>query len=177
MTVEQRVIASSKRPVGGIREGRAPMAAVEEPPAKKKRRKLGKLVVILAVTVLLAAGAAAYLFLRGPADGAASPSASPAAEPAPEPGTVLTVESLSVNLAGGHYLRLGLGLQLTADVVEPPEPARALDLAIALFSGRTVEEVSDPGVREQLKAELAHQLSEAYEGEVMDVYLTDYVTQ
>ena len=96
----------------------------------------------------------------------------------PEPGVMVTIEPLSLNLADGHYLRLGMALQLTEEVgEEAPDTARALDLAIALFSGRTVAEVSDPATRDALTAELAHQLEETYEGEVMDVYLTNYVTQ
>lgn len=179
MSIEQRVVASSKRPVGGIREGRGPAAPGNETTAekkKKKRKKPSKLVlIIVGVVVLLAVGGAAYFFLLKPSGGATS---EPAPTPTPVAGKVLTVDAVSVNLAGGHYLRLGLGLQLTADVgEEAPDPARALDLAIALFSGRTVAEVSDPTIRVQLKSELATQLSEAYDGEVMDVYLTDYVTQ
>ena len=174
MSIEQRVIATPKRTIGGVREARG-TAPGAPGAAGKKRKKPGKRVLIIAAVVLLATAAAAYFFLlRGSADGAATP----APEPTHVPGAVLTVEAVSVNLADGHYLRLGLGLQLTADVgEEAPDPARALDLAIALFSGHTVAEVTDPTIREQLKVELAHQLSEAYEGEVMDVYLTDFVTQ
>jgi len=174
MSIEQRVIASSKRSVGGIREGRGgPTAAAAEPEAKKKRKKPSKLVLIIAAVVILAVAGGAYFFLLKPAGGS-----TPAPPPAPVPGKVLTIPAVSVNLAAGRYLRLGLGLQLTADVGEKaPDPAKALDLAIGLFSGRTIAEVSDPKVRENLKVELARQLSKAYDGEVMDVYLTDYVTQ
>jgi len=38
-------------------------------------------------------------------------------------------------------------------------------------------EISDPATREALKAQLVTELDEAYEGKVMDVYLTNYVTQ
>ena len=96
---------------------------------------------------------------------------------APVPGVVLKVDPVSVNLSDGHYLRLGLGLQLTKDVAEAPDPAKALDLAIALYSGHTVAEVSNPATRDALKAQLVTELSTAYEGEVMDVYLTNFVTQ
>jgi flagellar FliL protein len=89
---------------------------------------------------------------------------------------VLDIDPVSVNLAGGHYLRLGLALQLSSDAKDP-DPARALDLAIALYSGRSVDEVSTPATRDQLKAQLLGELQQAYGPEVMDVYLTDYVTQ
>ena len=170
MPIEQRVVSGAK--IGGnkIGGGSAPSTpAVEAKQPTKKPRK--RLLLVVGAVVLVAGGAAAY-FLLGKGGG------EPAAEPAPVPGAVLTVEPVSLNLAEGHYLRLGLALQLTEEAgEEAPDTARALDLAIALFSGRTVAEVSDPATRDALTAELAHQLAEAYEGEVMDVYLTNYVTQ
>ncbi|NUU15874.1 flagellar basal body rod protein [Cellulomonas humilata] len=171
MPIEQRVVSGPKiggsNKIGGGSVSATPAVEAEKP-AKKSRKKL---LLIAGAVVLLAGGAAAYLLL-GKGGG------EPAAEPAPVPGAVLTVEPVSLNLAEGHYLRLGLALQLTEEAgEEAPDTARALDLAIALFSGRTVAEVSDPATRDALTAELAHQLAEAYEGEVMDVYLTNYVTQ
>lgn len=177
---EQRVISSAKRPVGGIREGRgreAP-AAAEPDGAKKKRKKPKKLVLIVAAVAVLAIAGAAYVFVLKPSPAAG---AEPA-EPEPVPGEILTIEAVSVNLADGHYLRLGMGLQLVEGGgahggATAPDPALALDLAIALYSGHTVAEVSDPATREALKAELVTELEHAYHGGVMDVYLTDYVTQ
>lgn len=171
MPIEQRVVSGAKiggNKIGGGSASSTP-AVQAEAPAKKSRKKL---LLVVGAVVLLAGGAAAYLLLGKGGGG------EPAAEPAPVPGAVLTVEPVSLNLAEGHYLRLGLALQLTEEAgEEAPDTARALDLAIALFSGRTVAEVSDPATRDALTAELAHQLAEAYEGEVMDVYLTNYVTQ
>lgn len=169
---EQRIIAS--KPTIGSRPtsaaGGAPEAGADRPKSKKK--------IVIVIAALVLGGAAAYWFLMGP--GAATEEGDPAAvveEPAPVPGDVLTVDAVSLNLAGGHYLRLGLALQLTADITEVPDPALALDHAIVLFSGRTVEEVSSADGRQALKDELSRQLAEAYEGEVMGVYFTDYVTQ
>jgi len=173
MTIEQRVIASPRRSIGGVREGRGKVAPEPEPNAKMAKKKLKrptKKVLIIALVALLVAAGGVYFFVLKPAGPAAPP-------PPPVAGKVLTVPAVSVNLVDGHYLRLGLGLQLTADVAEAPDPAKALDLAIALFSGHTVAEVTDPTTREQLKVQLAADLTKAYEGEVMDVYLTDFVTQ
>jgi flagellar FliL protein len=50
-------------------------------------------------------------------------------------------------------------------------------VAITIFSGHTIAQVSDPATRDSLKAALKTALAKAYDGEVMDVYLTDYVTQ
>lgn len=173
---EQRVI--STKPKIGARPTTGGISASEKPAAEeadKKPRGGRKKLLVAVIAAVVVVGAAAYWFLVGP--GAAGADATEEVEPPPVAGEVLTVEAVSINLQGGHYLRLGLGLQLTEEVEEAPDTARALDLAIALFSGRTVAEVSDAATREALKAELAHQLAEAYHGEVMGLYFTDYVSQ
>lgn len=175
MPIEQRVISGGGQKIGGKSSGsigskEAPAAEPETPKKSKKR-----LMIVIVAVVLLAGGAAAYFLLgKGGGDAAAAPEP----EPTHEPGAVSTVEPISLNLADGHYLRLGFALQLTADVgEEAPDTSKAVDLAIELFSGKTVAEISDPTSREALKEQFAAELAEAYEGEVMDVYLTNYVTQ
>jgi len=168
MPIEQRVVSGQK--IGGKIGGGSAAPAVEEETEdapKKSRKKL----VLVAVPVLLAVLGAVYFFVLAPKSGA------PAAEPTPEPGEVLAVDPVSLNLADGHYLRLGFSLQLTKDTAEAPDPSKAVDAAITLFSGRTVAEVSDAKTREKLRATLTKTLAEDYEGEVMGVYLTNYVTQ
>ncbi len=167
MPTEQRVI-SSKSKIGGKSAGGASGEAVEEVPAKGGKKK----VLMIAAVALVAAGAAYWFLLKPSPDATAEP-----VVPEPVPGTVQVVDSVSINLSGGHYLRLGLGLQLTEEVHEDVSTAKALDLAIALFSQRSLEEVSDATERDALKEELKHELEEAYEGEVMDVYFTDFVSQ
>ena len=81
---------------------------------------------------------------------------------------------------GGHYLRLGFALQLidgAGGSHGPIDTSIALDTAIALFSGRTTEELADLTVREDLKHELEAELFELYHEEVVAVYYTDFVTQ
>ncbi|MBO1751270.1 flagellar basal body-associated FliL family protein [Actinotalea sp. BY-33] len=176
MPTEQRVIASKPkigaRPTGGA----PPEPAAEEAPAKSKK----KLIIILAA-VLVLGGGGAYWFLMGPGAGDATAEEGHAEEKEhkPEPGEILAVEPVSINLAKGHYLRLGMGLQMSADAGGhgKPSPAPALDLAIDLFSGRPMSEVASAEGREALKAELLTHLEEAYHGEVIDLYFTDYVTQ
>lgn len=136
---------------------------------KKKKKKL---LAILA-GVLLLGGGAAWFFLLGPGAGKASAEA----EPPPELGAVLTVDPISINLADGHYLKLGLGLQTIAAVAHEPDGSVALDAAISLYSGRTMTELSDPVQRDALKAEFKHSLEEKYHHDVVDVYFTEYVMQ
>lgn len=177
MPIEQRVVSSpgkiaAKNPSGKIGAKATPPA--EEEAAPKSRKKL---IIIVLAAVLVLGGGAAWYFLMGPGHAAEGEAAH--AEPEPEPGAVLTVEPISVNLAAGHYLRIGLGLQMTADAGGhgEPDPSKAVDLLIAKFSGRDMAAVSDPATRDALKAELLVEIEEAYHGEVMDLYLTNYVTQ
>jgi flagellar protein FliL len=138
-----------------------------EAPAEAAKGGKKKLVLILLV-VLLAAGGAAYFFLF----------AGSAKAEAPAPGVVLTVDPVAVNLAGGGYLKVGVAMQLTADVGEKDEPdtAKASDLIISTFSGAAPADVT--GARDALKASLQAKIIKAYGKDVvMGIYYTDYVTQ
>lgn len=122
-----------------------------------------KLIVIIVLVAALG-GAGWYFFLK------------PTPEAAPKPGEVVQLEPVQVNLAGGHYLRLGMALQLT-DTAHEADGSKALDAAISLFSGLPVGEVNKPGERDKLKDELEKELDHRYHGDVMDVYFTEFVTQ
>ncbi len=173
---EERVVADKKKI--GAKGGSGDGGEVEEV-AKKKG---GKKKLVIGAAVVAAAAAGAYFFVLAPSDDAAAAEGDQAEETVEEEvelGDVLVIDSVSINLAGGHYLRLGLALQLSADGSAHGEPdtARALDLAIALFSQQPIEEVNDLASRAELKAELLAELEETYHGEVIDVYFTDFVTQ
>ncbi|MBJ7358608.1 flagellar basal body-associated FliL family protein [Nocardioides sp.] len=130
--------------------------AAEEPGGKKK---------LLVVVLLLAlVGGAGYWFFLKPGD------------PAPKPGEVVALDPIQVNLADGHYLSVGIALQL-AEGAHEADGSKALDAVISLYSGREIEELAKPKTRSELKDELKHELAELYHEEVMDVYLTQFVTQ
>ncbi|CAA9339607.1 MAG: hypothetical protein AVDCRST_MAG24-1215 [uncultured Nocardioidaceae bacterium] len=128
----------------------------------------GKKKLVLVLVGLLVAGAAAYFLVLKP---------EPAQKEKPVAGEVVALEPRQVNLEGGHYLKLGLALQGTDSVAHGIDGSKALDAAIALFSGRSIEEVTRPDERRHLKAELKKELDHLYHGDVMDVYFTDFVTQ
>jgi len=136
-----------------------------EDEAAEKPRSRKKLVVVMAVLII--GSAAAWWFMLKPAG----------AEPPPEPGEVTTMEPIQINLAGGHYLKIGIAIQATAETPEAVDGSMALDSAIDLFSGRPMEELVQPVQRQKLKAELLERLEKRYHHEVMDVYFTDFVTQ
>lgn len=131
-------------------------------PEEKKggRTRLIGIVLILAVL----AGAGWFYFLR------------PSSDTAPKPGEVARLEPIQVNLASGHYLRLGIALQLTESAHEV-DGSKALDAAIGVFSGLPVGEVNKPASREKLRHELEKELEHRYHGDVMEVFFTEFVTQ
>ena len=127
----------------------------------------GKKKVVAVLLVLVLAGVAGWWFMLRPAS----------AEEAPEPGEVVVLEAIQVNLADDHYLRIGIALQATAEVEEELDGSKALDATIELFTGRDKVDLARKPYRDQLKKKLEHRLEEAYHGEVMGVYFTDFVTQ
>lgn len=133
--------------------------------AEKKGGGKKKLVLILLVVVVVAAAAWFFLLRGGGSE-----------EVEAVPGEVLTLEPVQINLADGHYLRLGISLQLT-ETAHEADGSKALDAAIDIFSGRKQEELTKTAGRQKLKKELVHHLEEAYHGDVMDVYFTEFVTQ
>ena len=127
----------------------------------------GRKKLLLGVLVLALVGGAGYWFFLKPAGGPAEP----------EPGVVLKLDAIQVNLADAHYLKVGVALQASKDAGEDLDGSAALDETIDLFSGQAMEDLARRAYREKLKKELEHRLDEAYEGEVIGVYFTDFVTQ
>jgi len=142
--------------------------------APKKSKKL--LMIIVLAVVLLGGGAGAYfMFFKG--------DAAEAKEPEPVKGAVVALENpLTVNLADGHYLKLGFALQMTEEAGEEEvDTAEALDLAIDQYTGMEVGELESEKGREKAKAELLEKIEKAYNVEdkhlVMGIYFTSFVTQ
>jgi flagellar FliL protein len=133
----------------------------EEAGPKRSRKKL-----ILVLVAVLAIGGGGYWFFLKPA-GPPGP---------PKPGDVVTLEPIQVNLAGSHYLRIGIALQLVAGAAKV-DGSKALDATITEFSGLGMDVVNDPAKRATYKKALEKQLDTSYEGDVMGVYFTEFVTQ
>jgi flagellar basal body-associated protein FliL len=113
---------------------------------------------------------------------AATTATTVAVDPRTERGGVLEMDPLTVNLADGHYLKIGVALQLdkvgvVATAKDDGLGAKALDMAIAALSPKTMKQLSEPKVREALKRKLGDDTCMAYEGEVLTVYFTNFVMQ
>ena len=140
------------------------IAAPEAEQAEEGRGR--KKMVLVALLVIAVAAAAGYWFLL-----------KPAAPSRPQPGAVLKLDAIQMNLADGHYLRLGLALQASKGAPTDLDGSKALDATIELFSGQQLAELSKTPYRDHLKAVLVHRLDKLYDGEVIGVYFTDFVMQ
>ncbi len=140
----------------------------DEETGKGGKKKL----LIIGLVVLLVAAGAAYFFLFAGGEAEAEE---------PVAGEVLALEPVAVNLAGGGYLKVGVALQLVASdagghgAASGPSGAKATDLIISTFSQAQPADVT--GARDALKEALEEKIVEAYHGEVMGIYYTEYVTQ
>ncbi|MCK4304568.1 MAG: flagellar basal body-associated FliL family protein [Candidatus Eisenbacteria sp.] len=101
------------------------------------------------------------------------------------PGEQYVVEDIIVNPSGTRgkrFLRLGISLE-TKDgptVLAELDSRRAQirDLLIRKFSRRTLEELSDPTVREEIRLSCIEEINtNLLEGEIANLYFTDYVLQ
>ena len=147
--------------------------ATAEAPKKSKKMLM---IIILAVVLLGGGGGGAYFFFfKG--------DAAEAAEAAPVKGAVIAIENtMTINLADAHYLKLGFALQMTEEAGEVEvDVSEAIDLAIDQYTGKKIAELETVKGREASKAELLEKIEKAYNVDdkhlVMGIYFTSFVTQ
>lgn len=152
-----------------------------------------KMIIIAAgAAVLLAGGVGGGVFFLTKGDSASAAEATPT--PTLTPGDVTALDPISVNLADGHYLKIGVALQgvLAAGGggheggSTALDGSKAYDLIIAEFSNVSMTELENAEQRNHFKDELQEKVIEAYKthdekGEetegVMGIYLTSFVMQ
>ncbi len=147
-------------------------------PADGEGAKGGKKKLLLALVVALVVVGAGAWFLLFAGSGEAE-----AEEPVAGP--VVPLEPVTVNLAGGGYLKIGISLQTTEAAAGDGhggggvDGSEALDLIISTYSQAQPSDVT--GAREALKESLEQRIVEAYTDHdvpmVMGIYFTEYVTQ
>src|SRR3954453_13555441 len=151
----------------------------DAPAAKRGGRKKR---LVLALPVLLALAAAGWFFLK--------PGAPASATEKVEPGPVVQLDAITLNLSDGHYLKLGMALQLTKKAGEEAaagqtegsaaplvDGAKALDAAISVLGDRSYAQLLAKGGRAKAKVDVETVIKRRYEGKVMAVYLTQFVMQ
>lgn len=153
-----------------------------------------KRLIVIGVFCAVIAGAGFVLGGRMSAGPAASAEAVAEEEAEPTIDVIVELDPLSVNLAGGHYLRLAVAIALTDDhggeaaaesgghgssaEEEPPiETAPASDLVLSTFSGRAMDELSSADGREAARHDLYEGLVDFYGETVVTVLFTEFVMQ
>lgn len=150
-------------------------------PTKKKKGKR-KLVLVLLVVLVLVAGAG-YVKM--------GKKAAKKVNPATAPGVVVNLDPITLNLADGRFLKVGLALQLSkkatpkgagpgqVNAADLPDfdGAKALDAAIAILGNDRYGQLLAPGGRATAQKALSTEVSHRYEGEVLTVYFTQFVMQ
>ena len=106
-------------------------------------------------------------------------------------GDVVTLDAITMNLADGHVLKVGIGFQLEyeakagggegegkkADDGDPTKGyAQALDIAIDELGQHTMEGLSGEG-RNAAKEALVKRLRKVFHGKIEDVYFHQFVMQ
>lgn len=132
-------------------------------PAKKSKKKL----IIILVAVVVVAGAA-YYFLLG---------SKPAKPGPPKPGAVVAMDDTTLNLTGGHFLKLKIALQTVVGAPSTIDTSKAADLMISEFTGQSMATLSTATGRNRLKSELLTKIEAAYPHQVMGLYFTEFVMQ
>ena len=96
-------------------------------------------------------------------------------------GPVDSLDAITINLAGAHYLKLGLALQVPAGMdpttVKTTEnwEAVALKTAIDTLSGQTLDALS--AQRQAEENNIGDLVCRKTEGKVLTIYFTDFVMQ
>lgn len=122
---------------------------------------------LIAVVGVLVVGGGAYKF------------AMPHKAAPPAGGDVVPIEAMTVNLAGGHYLKVAASVQLVKGKATATDfdVSHAAELLIDEFSNRPISAMDSDAERNKLKAELLTNVQKAYPKEVFQVFLTQFTYQ
>lgn len=146
----------------------------------------GRLKVVIGAVVLVAVGVLAGGKVLGgaPAPASATEATTTTTEPA---GPVTTVESITVNLADGRFLKLGLAFEVHQDAEYPPPGvevdeytkgfAREIDASIMVLSSFTYDQLVAPDGKVGAKAALLERLRQVSGDAIRDVLFHEFVMQ
>jgi flagellar basal body-associated protein FliL len=171
----------------------------EASPGKGEKTKKKKGNLLPAVIVAIGLFGAAFLMKGGKAKAATTSTTGKGGAAAAGPGgttgstttlptsaktlaQIAKLDDITLNLADGHYLKIGIALQLSpkavvTDYTTGGSASVALDLAISVLGADTYNQLMQPAFRTEAKAELDKQVVAAYGGLVQQIYFTDFVMQ
>lgn len=166
---ENRTLGAQRPGAGRGPAGPGSKAGAEpDEKAKASKKSLFKSKkFLIAVAAVLAIGGGAYTFLK------------PTTVAPPSGGEVVAMDATTLNLAGGHYLKIAVAIQLVKGKAtsEAFSTSHAAELVIDEFSNRSVASLSTNKARKALTEDLLTKIKQAYPEEVFDVFVTQFVTQ
>lgn len=146
----------------------------------------GRLKVVAIAVVLVAVGAIVGSKVLG---GSTTPASAtgPTTTTTEPPGPVTTVDSITVNLADGRFLKLGLAFEVHDAAEYPPAGvevdeytkgfAREIDASIMVLSAFTYDQLVAPDGKAGAKAALLERLREVSDDAIRDVLFHEFVMQ
>jgi flagellar FliL protein len=145
---------------------------------KKGEPKKGKMKIVLPLIVVLIGAGGYYHFVYAKkkpvtATGAAAVTALPK-------GPILTLTPTTINLSDGHFLEVGLALQLASAkdmTVVTNDQALALNDAIETLSAKTMAMLDTTAGRKAAQVTLTKELAKTFDNKITAVYFTDFVMQ
>jgi flagellar FliL protein len=166
-------VASSNSKAAGKGSGKGPSGIADgefddEVPVKKSKKKL----IIIGVLVLVVLFAGYYFTI-----GSKKPKPGP-----PQEGAVVAVDPMTVNLTDGHFLKVGIGLQLIKGAKLPDgeaelDTSKAASALIDEYSNRSMASLSSNTARTDTVKQLVAKLKKDYPKVIMNAYLTSFVMQ
>ncbi len=148
--------------------------------------KGGKLKIIIAAAVLVVGGAVLGAKVLGGGGSADAGAAGPTTTTTEPPGMISAMDVITLNLADGRFLKLGVAFEIHDGVEYPVNVnkddstmgfAREIDATITLMSGYTYEALAAPDGKTKAKAALLEQLVAISDDAIKDVYFHEFVMQ
>lgn len=148
--------------------------------------KGGKLKLIIGAVVLVVVGAFLGGKVLGGGGSASAGAAGPTTTTTEPPGMITAMDTITLNLADGRFLKLGVAFEVRDGEDYPanlnPDDAtagfaREIDATIALLSGYTYDQLVAPDGKAAAKVALLERISAISDEAIKDVYFTEFVMQ
>ena len=159
----------------------------DAPDGDDQAEKGGKLKLIIGAVVLVVVGAVLGGKVLGGGGETPASAMGPTTTTTEAPGPVTTLDAITLNLADGRFLKLGLAFEVHADDEYPPPSdvedtitkgfARELDVVITTLSTYTYEDLVAPNGKQEAKRALLEELVEVSDGAIKDVLFHEFVMQ
>ena len=149
-----------------------------EPSPKGKK---GKLLIVGGVLVLPLAWFGANTFLLGSKHAAAEKHGAESIEKTAG-GEIVSVEPMSINLSDGHYLKVGVAIELAEgepakEFEKKGKPNKIRDAVIMIASTRSMAELGTPEGKQEFRDALHEKAERLYGESYHGLYLTEFVMQ